>query len=247
MRKRADVVLVERGIVETRAKAQEAIAAGGLKVNGAVVTKSAELIDPEAVLELNRPHPWVSRGGLKLDHALKVFGVKAAGRVCMDVGASTGGFTDVLLAHGAKRVFAVDGGRDQLHPRLALDSRVVRLEGVDARDLSTLEIPEPPDLVVCDASFIGLDKILPRPLSLAAPAAELIALVKPQYESGPGKKNKGGLVADEDARRIAEEAAERVHGIERFLVREFTASPVRGGDGNREFLLLARREAPFQP
>lgn len=241
MRKRADLVLVERGIVETRAKAQEAIAAGGVTADGVKVTRPADLIEEAAVLELVRPHPWVSRGGLKLAHALDVFGVDPAGQVCLDVGASTGGFVDVLLTRAAKRVFAVDVGRDQLHPRLRGEPRVVSLEGVDARDLSRLEIPEPPTLVVCDASFIGVCKILPKPLSLAAPAATLVALIKPQFEVGPGRKGKAGVLDETLARRVAEATAEALDGLEGFRVAEMTTSPVKGGDGNREFLICARR------
>lgn len=241
VRRRADLVLVERGVVETRAKAQEAIAAGGVTADGVKVTKASDLIDEKAVLELVRPHPWASRGGLKLAHALDVFGVDPAGLVALDVGASTGGFTDVLLTRGARRVYAVDVGRGQLHPKFKDEPRVVSLEGVDARTLTRHEIADPPDLVVCDASFIGLLKVLPKPLELAAPQARLIALVKPQFEAGPGRKGKDGVLDETLARRVAEATAEALDGLLGFRVAELVTSPVKGGDGNREFLLLARR------
>jgi len=240
-------VLVERGVVETRAKAQEAIAAGGLSADGRKVERPSDLIEENAVLELVRPYPWVSRGGLKLAHALDVFGIDPAGLVCLDVGASTGGFTDVLLARGARRVYAVDVGRGQLHPKLRDEPRLVSLEGVDARALTAHEIAEPPALVVCDASFIGLAKVLPRPLALAAPNARLVALVKPQFEAGPGRKGKGGLIDDTAARRIAESAVEALDGLAGFKIAELVASPVRGGDGAREFLLSACRTARAEP
>jgi 23S rRNA (cytidine1920-2'-O)/16S rRNA (cytidine1409-2'-O)-methyltransferase len=241
-RKRADQVLVERGVVETRAKAQEAIAAGGVRADGVLVRKAADLIGENAVLELDKPYPWVSRAGLKLDHALAAFGVAPAGLVCLDVGASTGGFCDVLLARGAARVYAVDVGRDQLHPKLRADPRVVRLEGQDARDLTAREIAQAPALITADVSFIGLAKALPAALALAAPGACLIALIKPQFESGPGKRGKNGLIDDAESRRIAESVVEQLDGLAGFRARELTASPVRGGEGQREFLMLAQRE-----
>lgn len=240
-RKRADQVLVERGVVETRAKAQEAIAAGGVRADGVLVRKAADLIGENAVLELDKPYPWVSRAGLKLDHALAAFGVSAQGRVCLDIGASTGGFCDVLLARGAARIYAVDVGRGQLHPKLAGDGRIVRLEGQDARDLTRREIAEEASLITADVSFIGLAKALPAALALAAPEAELIALIKPQFESGPGKRGKNGLIEDGEARRIAETVVESLDGLAGFRARELTASPVRGGEGQREFLMLAKR------
>jgi 23S rRNA (cytidine1920-2'-O)/16S rRNA (cytidine1409-2'-O)-methyltransferase len=241
-RKRADQVLVERGVVETRAKAQEAIAAGGVRADGVLVRKPADLIGENAVLELDKPYPWVSRAGLKLDHALAAFGVAPAGLVCLDIGASTGGFCDVLLARGAARIYAVDVGRDQLHPKLRGDPRIVRLEGQDARDLTRRDIAEPPSLITADVSFIGLAKTLPAPLALAAERATLIALIKPQFESGPGRRGKNGLIEDAEARRIAEAVVDSLDGLEGFRPRELTASPVRGGEGQREFLMLARRD-----
>jgi 23S rRNA (cytidine1920-2'-O)/16S rRNA (cytidine1409-2'-O)-methyltransferase len=241
LKRRADLVLVERGVVETRAKAQEAIAAGGVTADGIKVAKASDLIEEGAVLELVRPHPWASRAGLKLAHALDVFGVDPAGHVALDVGASTGGFTDVLLTRGARLVYAVDVGRGQLHPKFRDEPRVVSLEGVDARTLTRHEIAEAPDLVVCDASFIGLAKVLPRPLQLASPQARLVALVKPQFEAGPGRKGKAGVVDETTARRVAEATVEALDGLEEFRVAEMVSSPVRGGEGAREFLVFARR------
>lgn len=240
-RKRADMVLVERGLVETRAKAQEAIAAGGVRADGKAVARASDLVAEDAVLEVQRPHPWVSRGGQKLAHALDAFGVDPAGRVCLDVGASTGGFSQVLLSRGAAKVFAVDVGKGQLHDKLKSEPRLVVWEGVDARSLTSHEIGDPPTLLVADVSFIGLDKALPTPLSLSATNAELIALIKPQFEAGPGKKGKDGVLDDGDARRIAEAAVERLDGLAGFAAKQLIASPIRGGSGNREFLYLAVR------
>jgi 23S rRNA (cytidine1920-2'-O)/16S rRNA (cytidine1409-2'-O)-methyltransferase len=240
-RKRADVVLVERGLVESRSKAQEAIAAGGVRVDGQLIEKASQTIAVDAVLELEAPHPWVSRAGLKLAHALDCFGIAPSGRICLDIGAATGGFSQVLLARGAAKVYAVDVGRGQLHAKLRDEPRLVVHEGVDARALTRHEVPDAPSLVVCDASFIGLAKVLPTPLRLAAPSADLVALIKPQFEAGPGRKGKAGIVPDDHARRIAEATAESLDWLENFKVLDMTTSPVRGGDGAREFLLLARR------
>jgi len=237
-RMRADLLLVARGLVESRAKARAAIEAGGVTAGGVVVAKPADLIEEGAELFVTPPHPWVSRGGVKLAHALDFFGVDPAHRVCLDVGASTGGFTDVLLNRGASRVFAVDVGRDQLHHSLRSDPRVVQLEGADARTLTSAEIVEPPTLFVCDASFIGAAKVLPTPLSLAAQDADLIVLIKPQFEAGPGK---GGVLAEEDARAVAQTTIEALDGLQGFRFVAQTDSPIRGGDGNLELLAHYRR------
>ncbi|HYF22733.1 MAG TPA: TlyA family RNA methyltransferase [Caulobacteraceae bacterium] len=241
MGKRLDQLLVERGLFDSRAKARAAIEAGRVSVDGQVARKASQEVSFAASIDAEAAHPWVGRGALKLDHALTLWPVAVEGRAALDVGASTGGFTEVLLSRGAARVYAVDVGRGQLHPRVAADPRVVNLEGVDARTLDATLIPEPPRLVVCDASFIGLAKVLPVPLSLAAPDAELIALVKPQFEAGPGHVGKGGLVRDPDlhARVLAEVAAWlEASG---WPVLTTADSPVEGGDGNREFLLRARK------
>jgi len=237
-RMRADLLLVARGLAESRAKARAAIEAGGVTANGARVEKPADLIDEEAALHVTPPHPWVSRGGVKLAHALDVFGVDPAGRVCLDVGASTGGFTQVALARGAVRVYAVDVGRAQLHASLLNHPRVVNLDETDARALTASVIAEPPSVVVCDASFIGAAKVLARPLSLAAGRADLVVLIKPQFEAGPGK---GGVLAEDEARTVANSAIAALEGIEGFCLVARTESPIRGGDGNLEVLAHFRR------
>lgn len=238
-RMRADQLLVTRGLAESRAKAQAAIEAGGVTADGAPVTKASQAIDENAVLTFAAPHPWVSRAGLKLDGALDAFGVDVTGCDCLDVGASTGGFTQVLLARGAARVAAVDVGREQLHASLRADPRVIVLEGCDARALDVSALGFAPQVVVCDASFIGLEKVLPTPLSLAAPGAVLIALVKPQYEIGPGRG--GALLKHEAARLVAERVARDLDGLHGFAVKSLIDSDIRGGDGAPEFVLLARR------
>lgn len=210
-----------------------------MKANGRVVTRASELIDEDAVLEAAPAHPWVGRGALKLNHALSLWPVQVEDRVVLDVGASTGGFTEVCLNRGARRVVAVDVGRGQLHPSLAADSRVINLEATDARDLSRELVGPAPDLIVCDASFIGLAKVLPVPLSLAAPGADLIALIKPQFEAGPGAVGKGGLVKDEAVHaHVVAEVSGWLTG-QGWTVRKTAASPIEGGEGQREYLVWA--------
>jgi 23S rRNA (cytidine1920-2'-O)/16S rRNA (cytidine1409-2'-O)-methyltransferase len=240
-RRRADLVLVERGLFESRAKARAAIEAGGVTADGRPVARASDLLDQDAVVEARPAHAWVGRGGLKLAAALDAWPVPVAGRVVLDVGASTGGFTEVCLAHGAARVYAVDVGHGQLHPRLAVDPRVVSLEGADARDLDARLVPASPRLVVADVSFISLAKALPAALSLAAPGADLIALVKPQFEVGRERVGKGGLVKDETARAEALERVREFVEAAGWTVRSTLESPVVGGDGNREFLLWAQK------
>lgn len=235
---RADLLLVARGLAESRAKARAAIEAGFVRVDGLTVTRPSELIDEDASLEAPPAHPWVSRGGVKLAAALDAFGIDPRGRVCIDVGASTGGFTQVLLARGAARVYAVDVGTGQLHDALRGDQRVINLERTDARKLTRVEIPEAPSLVVCDASFIGAAKVLAIPLSLAAKDADLIVLIKPQFEIGPGK---GGVLQDADAREAARIAIQEIDAVEGFRVRQVIDSPIRGGEGNLELFAWAQR------
>ncbi len=239
--RRLDIELVKRGLFSTRAQAQAAIEAGKVKVDGIIAAKPGLAVRPDAVIEAEAAHPWVSRGGVKLAHALDVFGVSPEGRACLDVGASTGGFTDVLLSRGARRVTAVDVGRDQLHPKLRADERVVSFEGTDARELTAELVGESPALVVCDASFIGLAKVLGKALSLVAPGADLIALFKPQFEVGPTHVGKGGLVTDAVATDKAAAAVEDWLGSQGWELIAWTASPIAGGDGNQERLLHARR------
>lgn len=239
---RLDVELVRRALFPSRAQAREAIEAGNVRVAGAVATKPGQGVFADTAIEAAALHPWVSRGGLKLDHALDVFGIDVGGRHCLDVGASTGGFTDVLLARGARRVVSVDVGVGQLHPRLRADARVHSLESTDARTLDATVILEPPTLVVCDASFIGLSKLLSRPLELAAPNALLVALFKPQFEVGRNHVGKGGIVTDLSA---TEQAAAALAAWLREIgwpVEKWTDSPIQGGDGNSERLLLAGKK-----
>lgn len=232
-----------RGLFESRAKARAAIEAGGVIADGRAVAKPGELIAEDAAVEARAAHPWVGRGALKLVHALDLWGLPVEGRVVLDVGASTGGFTEVCLSRGATRVFSVDVGHGQLHPRIASDPRVTALEGMDARRLTSAEIDQSPDLIVCDVSFIGLAKVLPIPLALAPSGADLVTLVKPQFEVGPARVGKGGLVTDPEAR------AEALAGAAAFLkeagwpVRASCESPITGGDGNVEFLVWATRQS----
>jgi len=242
---RADLLLVARGLAESRAKARAAIEAGGVTAGGRPVRRASELLDEAAELVAAPAHPWVGRGALKLVHALDLWSVQVDGRVVLDIGASTGGFTQVCLSRGAARVYAVDVGRGQLHPSLASAPRVVALEGTDARRLDAVQISQAPGLVVCDASFIGLAKVLPAALNLAKPHAELIALVKPQFEVGPERVGKGGVVKDPTAR------ADAVAGVAAFLqgagwsVLAQADSPIAGADGNLEMLLHARKRPPL--
>jgi len=241
-KQRLDIALVDRGLVESRAKAQALIMAGQVFSGERRLDKPGMTIAADAPLELRgQDHPWVSRGGIKLAHAIDHFSIDVAGRVCLDIGASTGGFTDVLLQHGAARVYAVDVGHGQLAWKLRQDPRVVVMERTNARYLTTEQIPEPVDLIACDASFIGLETVLPAPLRLAAPGAWLVALIKPQFEVGPERVGKGGVVRDPALHR---EVCDRIAG---WLGRQpgwsvigVTESPITGPEGNREFLLVGR-------
>ncbi len=243
-RVRADQLLVARGLAESRARAQALIMAGLVFAGDRPVRKSGDMLPDDAALSVRgRDHPWVSRGGVKLAHALETFALAAEGRICLDIGASTGGFTDVLLARGAARVYAVDVGVGQLAWKLRRDPRVVVLEGVNARHLTRRHVPVPPDLIVCDASFIGLAKVLEAPLGLAAPRAALVALVKPQFEARREEIGKGGVVRDAAVQqRVCEAAADWVAG-RGWRVLGITRSPITGPEGNVEYLLAAERAA----
>ena len=247
---RADLALVERGLFESRAKARAAIEAGLVTADGVPVEKPSEALPPEARIEASAPHPWVSRGGVKLAHALDCFGFGPANRLCLDIGASTGGFTQVLLARGAALVIAVDVGQGQLHASVASDARVISLEKTDARTLTRDPIediarrrgadPSAPLLITCDVSFIGLDKILPPVLALATPGSELAALIKPQFEAGAGRR-KGGIVKDAVLHeQISNRVAQLIESLG-WKVLGIEPSPILGGEGNREFLIGARR------
>lgn len=238
-KKRLDRLLVDRGLFDSRSAAQAAITAGNVRVSGEVARRAADLVAVDSEIFATAPHPYVSRAALKLAHALDVFSIDPSGRHCLDIGASTGGFTEVLLERGAAHVTAVDVGRDQFHPRLRGDARITLLESTDARELTPAHFVTPPDLVVCDASFIGLEKILPVPLSLAAPRAELVLLFKPQFQVGPAHVGKGGIVKD---KRASDEAEARfVDWLceQGFSLRGRADSPIAGGDGNRERLIHA--------
>ncbi len=239
---RLDVALVARGLVESRARAQAAIKAGGVTVDGHPARSASQTVRDETVLVVEADHPWVGRGGVKLAHALALWPIPVEGRIVLDVGASTGGFTEVCLARGAAQVFAVDVGSGQLHPRIAGDPRVVNLERTDARALTSEQVPIAPELVVCDASFISLIKILPAALALASEAADLVALVKPQFEAeGPAGVGKGGIVKDPTAREAALARVSRWLDSMGWTVNASTPSPITGGDGNVEFLIWATR------
>jgi 23S rRNA (cytidine1920-2'-O)/16S rRNA (cytidine1409-2'-O)-methyltransferase len=239
---RADVALVERGLVESRTRAQALILAGLVFSGEQRVNKAGDPIRPDQPLELRgQDHPWVSRGGVKLAHALAHFGLSPAGRVCLDIGASTGGFCDVLLHHGATTVYAVDVGHGQLAWKLRNDPRVVVLERVNARHLDATKVPEPVGVVVCDASFIGLRTVLPAPLALAAPGAWAVALIKPQFEVGPAVA-KGGVVRDAAVhQQVCAEIGAWWSSLPGWRVLGIEASPILGPEGNREFLIAAER------
>jgi 23S rRNA (cytidine1920-2'-O)/16S rRNA (cytidine1409-2'-O)-methyltransferase len=241
---RADVALVGRGLVDSRARAQALIMAGRVFSGERRVGKAGEAVADDEPLELRgQDHPWVSRGGLKLDHALDRFATDVAGMTALDVGASTGGFTDVLLARGAAKVYAVDVGHGQLAWKLRNDPRVVVLERTNARHLTAEQVLEPVDIVVCDASFIGLATVLPAPLALAAPGGWLVALIKPQFEVGRGAVGKGGVVRD-PAQHLA--VCDRIRawldGLAGWRVVDVVDSPITGPEGNREFLIAAKKE-----
>ena len=207
------------------------------------VDKPGTPVSTELALEIRgKEHPWVSRGGMKLDHALHRFDIDVAGAAALDIGASSGGFTDVLLTRGAGRVYAVDVGYGQLNWRLRSDERVVVLERQNARQLTADQIPEPVNIIVCDASFIGLEKVLATPLTFAAPGAHLAALIKPQFEVGKGEVGKGGIVRDpEQHRAVCNRIESWVSGLPGWQALGIDQSPINGAEGNIEFLIVARR------
>jgi len=241
-RVRADQLLVSRGLAESRTRAQALIMAGAVFSGERKVAKAGEMLAEDAPLEVRgKDHPWVSRGGIKLDYGLTHFGFDVTGAVALDVGSSTGGFTDVLLTRGATKVYAVDVGTNQLAWKLRQDPRVVVLEQTNARHLTAEHVPEPVDVVVCDASFIGLAKVLDAPLKLAKPGAKLVALIKPQFEAGREEVGKGGVVRDPAVhKRVCDEAVEWV-ASEGWTVLGLTQSPITGPEGNVEFLLGAQK------
>ena len=241
---RADQLLVERGLVESRTKAQALIMAGKVFSGERRVEKPGESLAEDRPLEVRgQDHPWVSRGGLKLVAALDHFGFSPEGLACLDIGASTGGFTDVLLARGARRVVAVDVGHGQLAWKLRQDPRVAVLERTNARHLTAEHLPEPPVLIVCDASFIGLRTVLPAALALAAPGAHLIALIKPQFEVGKGRVGKGGVVRDPALHEeVCATIRDWLEDLPDWRVLGVTESPITGPEGNKEFLIAAAKD-----
>ena len=244
-KQRLDALLVARGLAETRAKAQAMSLAGLVWSGGRRLDKPGLMLAPETPLECRgKPHPFVSRGGVKLAHGLDHFAIDPAGAVALDIGASTGGFTDVLLQRGARRVYAVDVGHGQLDWRLRQDERVIVRERCNARYLTRAEIPDPVDLVVCDASFISLKTVLPAALDLVRPGAALVALVKPQFEVGKGRVGKGGVVRDPALHNeVCADIAAWLGDRPGWRVLGLTESPIRGPEGNVEFLIAGRLAA----
>ena len=239
MRKRADILLVERGFFSSRARAQAAIAAGLVSVDGVALNKASEALAEDAPIEAGTTHPWASRGGVKLAAALDAFALEPSGLVCLDVGASTGGFTDVLLARGAAEVVAVDVGHGQLDQRIAADRRVRFLEGVDARALTGAMLGKPPSAIVIDVSFISQRLMLPHVLKLAAERAWLISLVKPQFELGRAELVKGRVKGDAALARACDAVRAAIEA-QGWTVLGLIPSPILGGAGAREFLVAAR-------
>lgn len=237
---RLDVYLVDEGLFKSRARAQEAIKAGLVHIDGVAILKPSQLMQPEAIVTVTGDvHPYVSRGGIKLEAALIHFNIEVADKVCLDLGASTGGFCDVLLRAGARKVYAVDVGSGQLDPAIERDPRIVNLEKTHAKDLSCELIPDPIEVLCCDVSFISLQKALPAALALCAPGAHLAVLVKPQFEVGRENIGKGGLVKSgrENAEGIAEALCVWLGEQQGWKPLGFIESPIVGGDGNKEFLI----------
>ena len=242
MKQRADLALVAQGLAESRTRAQALILAGIVFAGDRRVTKAGDLVAEDAVLTVKgRDHPWVSRGGVKLDHGLMHFGFDVAGAVALDVGSSTGGFTDVLLTRGARRVYEIDVGTNQLAWKLRSDDRVIVHEQTNARELTIAIVPEPVDIVVCDASFIALSKVLDKALDLAKPGARRVALVKPQFEAGRDEVGKGGVVRDPAVHQRVCDAAAVWIASRGWQVAGVEKSPITGPEGNVEFLLGATK------
>ena len=236
---RLDVALMERGLAETRAAAQRLVMAGLVFSGEKRLDKAGLGVGADTALEVRgQPHPYVSRGGLKLERALEVFGIPVAGRIALDVGSSTGGFTDCLLQQGAAKVYAVDVGTNQLAWKLRQNPRVVSMEKTNIRDVTAAQIPEPVDLIVCDASFIGLRTALPAALALAAPGSHLAALIKPQFEVGKGRVGKGGIVREPELHKeVCDTIAAWLAAQPGWTVLGVAESPITGAEGNKEFLI----------
>lgn len=241
---RLDQLIVDRGLAESKTRAQAFVMAGHVFVGDVKASKPGQQVGVDAEVSVKgSDHPWVSRGGIKLAHALQEFGIDVAGVVAIDVGSSTGGFTDVLLSNGAAKVYAVDSGTNQLAWKLRQDERVIVHEQTSARILTEAHIPEPVDLFVCDASFISLAKVLERPLTFAKPDAQLVALIKPQFEAGREEVGKGGVVRNEAVHKRVCDAVSAWLESSGWSVRGLTASPITGPQGNVEFLISAAKTA----
>lgn len=242
-KKRLDLLLVERGLAESRSKAQALIMAGNVHGADRLLDKAGQELPLDVEITVRgRDHPWVSRGGLKLAHGLETFAIDPTGLVCLDVGASTGGFTDVLLQGGAHLVYAVDVGHGQLDWSLRNDDRVVVLERTNARYLNREHVPDLIDLIVCDAAFIGLRTLLPAAMALAAPGAGLLALIKPQFEVGPARVGKGGVVRDPELHaKVCGEIQDWLTGQPGWTATGTVPSPIKGPQGNVEFLLAGKK------
>ena len=240
-RSRLDKYLVESGLMNSRSEAQAAIDAGKVMVNGRVASKANQKVSPEDDIMAEKAHPYVSRAALKLISALDKFDVSARAKVCLDVGCSTGGFTEVLLERGGSQVYAVDVGTDQFHHRLRSDERITLYEQTDARHLTRNEIDKDVDLIVCDASFIGLEKVLMPAISFLKPDGDMLLLFKPQFQVGRKAVGKGGVVSDEDAIETARLAFTDWLGQNDFIVKGWAPSPITGSDGNQEWLVWSRR------
>jgi 23S rRNA (cytidine1920-2'-O)/16S rRNA (cytidine1409-2'-O)-methyltransferase len=240
---RADKVLLNLGLAESRTRAQALIMAGTVYIGEQRIDKAGDLVASDANITVRGgDHPWVSRGGMKLDHGLDHFEINPMNCICIDVGASTGGFTDVLLQNGAAKIYSVDVGKGQLDWKLRQDDRVVVLESTNARYLTAEDIPEEADIVVCDASFIGLEKVLPASLARAKPSAMLIALIKPQFQAGRKDVGKGGVVRDPDVHaRVCREVEDWL-AENGWAALGISESPIKGPKGNTEFLIAARRQ-----
>jgi 23S rRNA (cytidine1920-2'-O)/16S rRNA (cytidine1409-2'-O)-methyltransferase len=247
-KQRADQMLVDRGLAESRTRAQALIMAGLAFAGERKIDKPGQMLAEGTAIEVRgRDHPWVSRGGIKLAHGLDHFGWDVTGAVAIDVGSSTGGFTDVLLSRGAARAYAVDSGTNQLAWKLRQDERVIVHEQTSARILTSAHIPESVDLIVCDASFIGLAKVLDVPLGFAKPDGRLVALIKPQFEAGRDEVGKGGVVRDPEVHaRVCREVAEWL-GEKGWDVAGIATSPITGPEGNVEFLIAAQRKIVSDP
>ena len=243
MKERLDKLLVDRGLVETRAKAAALIMAGQVSIAGQVVSKAGTSVDSAAAIELKESYPYVSRGASKLEAALDTFNVNLDSKIAADIGASTGGFTDLMLSRGALKVYALDVGHGQLHYRLRQDERVINLEGVNVRTMDSGLVPEPCDIVTFDVSFISLKLVLPPALKLLKPGGDIVALIKPQFEAGKDQVGKGGIVRDEtviaavlaDIQAFFKQSGLAVSGI--------IPSPIKGAKGNQEYLIHARKAA----